>query len=262
MDYPLGSSMMSDYCKESPNILVLCSSLRFSGTYSNGTFQLPTSVKGCKKLSLLYACIPNTVYTFNGETFTWEETVGPVTLSFTLTGSFTATSLALYLQTQMIAASLATGNSYTYLVTHDTNIGKLTFAETSGPATFSILGSTAGFPIYKLGFNAADTTVATSVVTPNILNLQPPKGCVIELSGLSNAKKILHSSGGDLGHFFVPMTSDSFGIVDYFQRSSFANEVKLSKNEILSTFNYRLLDPETRLELAIQSNWMIVVLME
>jgi hypothetical protein len=204
--------------------------------------------------------IPNTAYTFSADAFVFKEAVA--TLTFTLTGSFTATSLALYLQQQMTAASLAGGAHQTYTVTYNANTAKMTYADTSGvPANFQILASGYSTALaYKLGFNVANTTAATSVTTPNILNLQPPKGCLLELEGLSMTKKIQHSKAGPLGHFFIPVTTDSFAIMDYYHRSMFDNIINIADE--YNHIYYRLIDPETRQSLQIQSDWMAVLRIE
>ena len=237
--------------------LVLCSNHKTHGNYYEGHLNLPMTLHGKHKVSLIYAMIPNTAYTFNGDTFTFKEVAA--TLTFTLTGSFTATALALYLQLQMIAESLAHGAGQTYTVTYNATTGKITFQDTSGvPANFQIMASTFSKSLaYKLGFNVADTVAATSTTTPNILNLQPPKGCLLELDGLSMSRKIQHTSGGQLGHFFIPVTVDSFAIMDYYHKSMFENEI-----EVLDEFNniyYKLIDPETREALKIQSDWIAVL---
>lgn len=237
--------------------LVLCSNHRTSGTYYEGKLTLPYPLMGKNKVDLVYAMIPNTAYTFTAETFTFKEVVA--TLNITLTGSFTATSLATYLTTQMTQESADHGASQTYSVLYNQNTAKMTFSDVSGvPALFQIMaGSFSNALAYKLGFNVANTVAATSVTTPNILNLQPPKGCLIELDGLTMAKKIHHSSVGPLGHFFIPLTTDSFAITDYYHKSMFENEVQA--HEEFGHINYRLLNPETRTLLQIQSDWIVVL---
>jgi hypothetical protein len=247
------------------NTLVLCSNHRLGGTYSEGTIELPEAFRPLRSdnndtkftLSLVYASIPNTTYVFNGDTFSFTEMIGPHHLSFTLTGSFTANSLALYLQQQMIAQSLASGHGFTYQVIYDAITGKMTFTETT-PEGFRInAGSFSPSLAYKLGFNVADTIPNTTVTTPNILNLQPPKGCLIEFGGLSIAKKVLLSKDGRVGHFFVPLVGDSFAIADYYHKSMFENFVEFSDN--VKFIKYRLLDAETRGPLLLQSDWIIVL---
>lgn len=241
--------------------LLLCSNHRTSGTYYEGKLTLPIPIIGKKKVDLVYAMIPNTAYTFNAEVFTFKEDVSPMpaTMTIPLTGSFTATSLATYLTVQMTAKSLTHGYRKTYSVTYDQNTAKMTFSDISVvPANFQVLAS--GFSTalaYKLGFNVADTVAATSTTTPNILNLQPPKGCLIELEGLTMAKKIEQSDAGPLGHFFIPLTTDSFAITDYYHKSMFESEVQV--HETLSHVSYRLLNPETRALLQIQSDWIVVL---
>jgi hypothetical protein len=95
-------------CQEDPLSIILNSADRTSGsTFSDGTIVLKRPIKGCRKLAVISSVIPNTAYVLNGATFTWVESVGPTTLSFTITGSYTANSLALYLQQQMTSVSLA-----------------------------------------------------------------------------------------------------------------------------------------------------------
>jgi hypothetical protein len=203
--------------------------------------------------------IPNTVYTFNGDTFTFQEAAGPVTMSFTITGAYTGPELSLYLQTQMIAQSLATGNTYTYTVLYDVPTGKLSFTETHN---FSILAATVTFPFYRLGFNAVNVGPALSITSPNVCNLQPPKICLLELGNLTVAEKVQQTIHGDLGHFIIPMSTNSFDIADFYEKSEFDNVVSTSPSDNLNVIRFRLYEPEGHTDLAIQNDWIAVFRLE
>ena len=238
------------------NLLVVCSSHKTAtSTCYEGVIMLPEELSGSKKITLQYAMVPNTVYTFN-DSFTFEEGAGgPKTV--TLTGAYTGVALATYLSTWMTANSTA-GDTYT--VTYNTVTGKFEFVNTL-PTAHSITITTANLS-KRMGFAVGTEVAAATHTSSSVADLSPPKGCLLEISGLQNAKKLMTSSGGSLGHFFIPMTADSFGIVDYFELTSFANVVELGANERLKVIQYRLLDAESRLVLQVQTDWMVVLKVE
>lgn len=250
-------------CQEDPISIILNSADRTSGsTFSDGTIVLKRPIKGCRKLAVISSVIPNTAYVLNGVTFTWVESVGPTTLSFTITGSYTANSLALYLQARMTAVSLASGNAWTYTVIYDSDTGKMTYSETSGPSAFLIKASLSTFPAYRLGFSTTstgvDTASAASITTPYILDLSAPKYAIFTLSGVTKEGQVI--TGGDreiAGHFVLPMGNHSFDLADYFQKSMYDSWVRITKSEVITYFQYRIFDAETKVLMPLQSNWTI-----
>jgi hypothetical protein len=249
-------------CHEEPISVILNSADRTPGsTFSEGTIILKRPIRGCRKLAIISSVIPNTAYTLNGVTFTWTELTGPTTLSFTITGSYTATALALYLQQQMIAVSLASGNTWTYVVTYNVSTGKMLFRETT-PNSFKIDANAAGFPVYRFGFGTTSTGAATayaaSITSPYILDLSPPKYAIVTLSGVTQGGQVI--TGGDReisGHFVLPMGTNSFELSDYFQKSMYDSWVRITKNEPLVYFHYHIFDAETKVLMPLQSNWSI-----
>jgi hypothetical protein len=240
-----------DSSTEKGNLLVIYSSHRNSGTVNDGTIILPELLEGPSKLSLEYAEIPNTVYTF-GDAFTFEEGVGgPKTV--TLTGAYTGVALATYLTNWMTTNSTA---GAAYSVFYNTTTGKFEF--TTVPATaHSITIATANLG-KRLGFTVGTEAAAATHTSTNVADLSPPKGCLFEIQGLNNSQKVMLSKYGSQGHFFIPLCADTFGIVDFFKRSMFSNE-RFIEGKGMKTFKYRLLDAETGQLLAIQTDWMLVL---
>jgi hypothetical protein len=249
-------------CQDEPISIILNSADRTSGsTFSDGSIVLKRPIRGCKKLAVISSVIPNTAYTLNGVTFTWTEQTGPTTLSFTITGSYTATALALYLQQRMIAVSLVSGNIWTYAVTYNVSTGKMLFRETT-PHNFKIDANAVGFPVYRFGFGTTATGVATayaaSITSPYILDLSASKYAIVDLSGITQGGQVV--TGGDreiTGYFVLPMGTHSFEMSDYFQKSMYDSWVRVTKNEVLSSFRYRIFDAETKVLMPLQSNWSI-----
>ena len=255
-------SVNESHCHEEPISVILNSADRtLNSTFSDGTIVLKRSIKGCRKLDVISSVIPNTAYTLNAATFTWTEQTGPVTLSFTITGSYTATALALYLQQRMIAVSAATGNTWTYAVTYNVSTGKMLFRETT-PHNFKIDANAAGFPVYRFGFGTTSTGAATayaaSITSPYILDLSAPKYAIVVLEGVTQEGQVI--TGGDReisGHFVLPMGTHSYEMSDYFQKSMYDSWVRITKNEPLAHFKYRIFDAETKVLMPLQSNWSI-----
>jgi hypothetical protein len=236
--------------------LVLCSKHRIARSVFQGALHLPSPVNGGSKLTLWYADIPNTVYTFNGDVFTFEEGGGGAK-SIALTGAYTGVALAAYLSTWMTANSTA-GDTYT--VIYNTTTGKFEFSN-AVPTAHSLTIATANLG-ERMGFAVGVDALANTHTSTFVCNLSPPKLCLFRFHDLQQATEIQHSTAGLLGHFVVPMISDSFGHVDYFANSEFPNSVKLAPNESLSLINYSLYEPVGRTLLALQNDWQIVLKVE
>ena len=236
------------------HLLVISSAHKTSNsTPYEGSIILPEEIKGNSKLSLLHAMMSNTVYTFS-DVFQFEEAAGgPKTV--TLTGAYTGIALATYLTTWMTANSTAAA---AYDVQYNTTTGK--FEVTTTPGTAHTITVATSNLAKRLGLAVGTTASTATHTSTTVADLSPPKGCIMEVVGLKKGQTIMCSSGGLLGHFFIPMTADSYGIVDYFEKSNFKQLIDLSEDgRPMKVFKYKLYDVDTRDVLLLQTDWQIVL---
>jgi len=220
-----------------------------AGSIYQGTFHLPSVIPANCEIELLYAVMPNTVYTFNGDVFTFEEAAGGPK-STTLTGSYTGVALATYLTTWMTANSTALT---AYSVTYNVTTGKFEFVSVTAH-TITVASANLGV---RLGFAVGTTASTATHTSTNVCNLSPPKICLLQFDQLQMDKKVEQSTAGPLGHFIIPMTGDSFSHIDYFSKSEFTNKIK--NKDPLQHIQYSLYEPEGRQLLQLQNDWSLVL---
>ena len=205
---------------------IISSAQRQVGTFYDGVIGLSDdlNIDNCK-LSLLYASIPDTSYTFDNDKFTFQDEGGPV-LEITLHGSFTPATFAPYLECEMNAISSGLSRPSRYTVGYSNVTGKLTIGISDNDVGGLSIGpwGTPSETAAKLGIWPDSPAGPGHWVTmPNIMNLQPPSGCIVELLNVSIGPKGV--ADRIVRRFFVP--SESRTMVDY-------HKVKIASTKIAS----------------------------
>lgn len=136
------------------------------------TFDLPADYsqsQAYNTLSMYQCVITNTFYQIANKTFIWTEDDGlggTTQLTATLNGNYSISDMTSALKTAMDAQSSA-GNGYTYTVTHNSVLNKITIAVSAN--TFSI---DAGTLNTYLGYanNSGQSISHTGTTTVNLLS--------------------------------------------------------------------------------------------
>ena len=263
-----GSSGHSSAASKDSSILVFQSKDSLRG-HSEGRVRIsnPIGIKG--RITLLHAMIPNTAPTFDAETFVFHEDGG---LSFSITGSFTPTELASRLQEGMRKCSRESGRSINYIVTFSVNTQRLSFSSGDTRHRFSIDPSnfSAGLA-YKLGFRPCANPPGDCITAHDPVHLEPPVGCLIEIDNIPAAKKIDQTSGGPIGHFFVPLVQhphlaasimpgvDGPLITTAFAEYNGTQGIDFSGGDVSTMMGFRLINPDTHRILGVYRNWVMVL---
>jgi len=248
---------MSYICNKEPYELVLTSATRESGSYYNGTIRLRNSISGCKEISLQYAAFPNDADLFESDTFTFEESAGGGSTTFTITGSFTAQQMADFLETELNSNSPNGSPNYIYKVEVIGYLNKIRIYNTAA-GTFRIDGPNCPA---RIGFSTL-TSYATTHTADNKLRLNPPSVMIVNFRNVTSTNNVSTSKGGTIGNFSIPMIGDSYDIVDFQKGSMYNNPIKIKDNTVIDSFDYQLIDPETGKLWKINSDWTMSLLIK
>ena len=170
---------------------------RISGTISNPTFTV-NQVQRIKQIQVMAAEIPKTWYVFteiNNKIDFVEPISGPAAVATITPGNYTIDGIQSHIETILNAAS---PNGFTYTVSVDPNISKITITSTG---IFSLLWATganaAESPYYELGFdNTVDNTGSTNYTAPGIYDVSGENYLFIKLEQIPGNDSELTANGG------------------------------------------------------------------
>lgn len=236
----------------SQHTLIVDSRDRTSGSSSNGYFQLKAAHPNVSKVELVSAMIPNTIYNVQSginDRMCWFRS--GIDHSFQLTaGAYTVTSLLSALQTGMNGV-----DANTFVLSYSTTTLKVTVG---GASAFSLNFAThpnAAAGCHRLlGFEAIDTSSATSHVAPNTPELNQPFMMYIRISGLDTQND---TTSSDPHTFVVPIAENSGGITIW-NSGDFEQCVRFGSPKSIKSFN---VDFRARNESALSLNgaeWIMV----
>jgi len=170
------------------------------------------------RITLLSACIPNTLFAFRNDQFVTNNNFDFVDSTGTKTavitpGTYNSASFITELTTQMNAIS-----SDTYTITY--NPTTLRFTITSTSAAFQILGATGPNiktnALYLIGYSVGvNTTPGAVQVAPNPSNIQGPKTLFIKIG---NFQTQIHSTNNTFTSLFQINLTSSFGEIEYYEQ--------------------------------------------
>lgn len=223
--------MSSDYITK--DIVYVNSAYRVSGTSNNFTIDLSSQISypnNYDRVALLAFSCPKSYYLINdtNDNFVISEPSPANSKTIVLThGNYSLTSIVAHLNSIIAAAGL----NYTYTITKDTSLGKITITVSSNSGNQPSFIFSDSSPYGILGFNKTTyTTVANVLTSPNVVNLQLTN--TIQLMSNIADKSLLST--------IIPDTSD-FSIILYNeQNASFASKKCLLKN--VSSASFWLLD--------------------
>jgi len=239
-----------DNSSTQPVVLSFNSKDRVGGENSNFISKgIDLGVNRYDSVCLVQASIPRSFYNVatNFNTFTLREPA-PLLRTITITmpvGSYNKINFASVLATTLTAASLASGNSFTYAVSYPSALAGDTFKY-----TFSVSGNGVNQPQFilttnmnrQLGFEE-DTTysfVANSLVSANCINLSYITRAFIKSNVCQNAQDGILEEILNYGSF--PMLS-----LCYYQQLSFDLNTRSYNTSASNSWNFALVDSFDRL---------------
>ena len=171
-----------------------------------------------KRVTLLQAIIPNTLYTFRNDKFVVnnnfdfiDSTGLPVTAVIT-PGSYDTADFITEFNTQLAAVS-----PDTYTITYNPNTLRLTI--TSSSALFQILGATGPNTLHNIlpfiGFNEVDTAAGTVQLAPKPINLGSPKEVFIKIG---NFQAQIHNTVPKFSAMWQISMSVPFGEILFYEQ--------------------------------------------
>lgn len=203
---------------------------RSAGTSTQFRVILPDGIHNIRQVKLLGCDIPNTVYnitTNNMLTFTRAGTTYIATLT---PAAYTKESFP-----GAIAACMNAVDPNAYTCTYNPSTLKMTIA---GGSAFVLNLSSANSPWYEMGFTQNDTSAATSITSPNVMNLSLPISLYIEIPqiGLGSTS----SRANDRCTFRIPMNAIAGEFVYFQQNANYEQCYKYSSVITLANFDVRL----------------------
>lgn len=232
-----------DSSSTSPIVISFNSKDRIGGTNSNFLSQpVDLGINKYDSVCLVQASIPRSFYNVatNYNTFTLYEPTATKTITITLTpASYNKINLASVLATTLTAASLASGNGWTYSVSYPASTVGDTFKY-----TFSVSGN-ATQPQFifttnlnrQLGFeeNTTYTFSANSLTSANCINLSYITRAFIKSNVCLNAQDGILEEILNYGSF--PMLS-----LCYYQQLSFDLNTRIYNDSATNSWNFSLVD--------------------
>lgn len=243
-----------------PYLLYINSSSRSNPNSPSTLFnvQLGLTPLHISRITLLSACIPNTLFAFRNDkyvtnnNFDFMDSVGIKTAVIT-PGTYDSASFITELTSQLTAVS-----PDTYTVTY--NNTTLRFTITSSSAAFQILGASGPNPLnnalYLIGYNKlVDTTAGAVQVAPNPSNIQGPKVLFIKIG---NFQTQIHTTTNAFTALFQINLTSGFGEIEYYEQFN-RHETAISvEQRSLNQLDVELVDDTGKLVL-LDSEWSFMV---
>jgi hypothetical protein len=239
-----------DNSSTQPVVISLNSKDRVGGENSNFISKaIDLGINKYDSVCLVQASIPRSFYNVatNFNTFTLREPA-PLLRTITITmpvGSYNKINFASVLATTLTAASLASGNSWTYAVSYPSALVGDTFKY-----TFSVSGNGVNQPSFilttnmnrQLGFeeNTTYAFVSNSLVSVNCINLSYITRAFIKSNVCLNAQDGILEEVLNYGSF--PMLS-----LCYYQQLSFDLNTRSYNSSSSNSWNFALVDSFDRL---------------
>lgn len=211
-----------------------------------------------KRITLLQAIIPNTLYTFRNDQFVVnnnfdfiDSTGLPVTAVIT-PGSYTITSFI----TEFTAALTAVSPDI-YTITYNPSTLRLTI--TSSSALFQILGLTGtnfGHNIlYYIGFNNVDTAAGLVQLAPNPINIGSPKEVFIKIG---NFQAQIHNTVSKFTAMWQISLSVPFGEILFYEQLNTHESGIMVDQRSMNQLDIQMVD-ENGDTLILDSDWSFTV---
>lgn len=211
-----------------------------------------------KRITLLEAIIPNTLYTFRNDSFVvnnnfdFIDSTGLQVTAVITPGTYDIPTFITEFTTQLAAVS-----SDTYTVTYSSTTLQLTI--TSSSALFQILGATGtniGHNIlYYIGFKDVDTVAGTVQTAPNKVNLGSPKEVFIKIA---NFQAPIHNTINTFVAMFQISLSVPFGeILFYEQLNTHESGIEVDQRT-LNILDIQMID-ENGDTVLLNTDWSMVL---
>lgn len=167
----------------------------------------------------------NLIYFIDADAVNYTATITP--------GSYTSSTLA-----SAIVSAMEAQSAQTYTVTFSSTTGKYTFVPGSGNISFLFASNTTNSARYILGFNAEDTTPASSVTSTNSIDLSYTPSVSIFINECLDSNYGLFKEQGSEYSIYVPFVQ-SYGSYTDLQTNDIAQKIILRNTKSL---NIKLLD--------------------
>lgn len=211
-----------------------------------------------KRVTLLEAIIPNTLYTFRNDQFVVnnnfdfiDSTGLPVTAVIT-PGSYDVTSFITEFTSQLVAVS-----PDTYTITYNTNTLRLTI--TSSSPLFQILGATGtniGHNIlYYIGFTDIDTTPGITQLAPNAINIGSPKEVFIKIA---NFQASIHNTVSKFSAMWQISLSVPFGEIQFYEQLNTHESGINVDQRTMNQLDVQMIDEDGN-TVILDSNWSFLI---
>ena len=233
-----------DASSTTPIVLNFNSKDRVGGT--NSSFLSKPVDLGINKydsVCLVQASIPRSFYNVPSlyNTFTLFEPTGSKTITITMSpASYSRINFALVLSSTLTAASLASGNGWTYVVSYPSSSVGDTFKY-----TFTVSGNAGAQPRFifttglfrQMGFEENSTNIFTSssLVSTNCINLSYITRAFIKSNVCLNAQDSILEEILNYGSY--PMLS-----LCYYQQVSIDLNTRLYNDSAINSWNFSLVD--------------------
>jgi len=233
-----------DASSTTPIVLNFNSKDRVGGTNSSFISKpIDLGINKYDSVCLVQASIPRSFYNVPSgyNTFTLFEPTGSKTITITMTpASYNKINFAAVLSTTLTAASLASGNSWTYTVSYPSSAVGDTFKY-----TFSVTGNSGVQPQFiftdkmfrQMGFdeNTTYNFSASSLVSANCINLSYVTRAFIKSNVCLNAQDAILEEILNYGSY--PMLS-----LCYYQQVSIDLNTRVYNDTAINSWNFTLVD--------------------
>ena len=232
-----------DASSTTPIVINFSSKDRVGGTNSSFTSEpIDLGINKYDSVCLIQASIPRSFYNVPTlyNTFRISEPTGSRNFLVTMpVGSYNKINFAAVLGTTMTAASLASGNGWTYTVTYPSALVgdtfKYTFAVTGNATQPSLIFTTAMFRQMGFDENTTNTFTSSSLVSSNCINLSYITRAFIKSNVCLNSQDGILEEILNYGSY--PMLS-----LCYYQQVAFDLNTRVFNDSAVNSWSFTLVD--------------------